>query len=36
MLAIASNNPAYPSLRDVPLGQVDVLGDVMWVGHTLG
>ena len=35
-LAISSDNPAYPSWRDCPLGSVDVVGRVVWAGRRLG
>ena len=35
-LTISSDNPAYPSWRDCPLGSVDVLGRVVWAGRRLG
>lgn len=34
-LAITSDNPAYPSWRDVPLADVDLLGRVVWTGRRL-
>lgn len=34
-IAIHSDNPAYPSWDDCKLGDIDIIGRVIWVGHAL-
>ena len=34
-LSISSDNPAYPGWPDCALGDVDIVGRVIWVGRTL-
>ena len=34
-VTIISDNPAYPTWPDCPLGSIDVLGRVVWIGRKL-
>ncbi|MBT6204755.1 MAG: S24 family peptidase [Alphaproteobacteria bacterium] len=33
LVAIGSDNPAYPPLNPIPLTELDLVGRVIWVGH---
>lgn len=35
-VTIVSDNPAYPTWSDVPVGEIDVLGRVIWASRKLG
>jgi len=35
-VTIVSDNPAYPTWPDVPVGEIDVLGRVIWASRKLG
>lgn len=35
-LTVSSDNPAYPTWRDVPVDSVVILGRVVWIGRKLG
>jgi phage repressor protein C with HTH and peptisase S24 domain len=32
-VTVKSDNPAYPSWPDCPLGKIDVVGRVVWAGR---
>lgn len=34
-VTIASDNPSYPTWRDCPIGDLTIVGRVLWVGHKI-
>lgn len=34
-VAIVSDNPVYPTEHDVPVGEIDIVGRVLWTGRRL-